>query len=131
MLKGSQAIIAGTVRNISGAPLENLIIELELKRRDGGETERRQLQVAPSSLEPGGEGRYSIMVPSREWISAHAVKLKSSTRSDEIAFKSEVGARRPPERLPERREKVVVVPRPKPKKGDDYLNTPETADPIR
>ena len=130
MLKGSQAVIGGTVRNISGQKLEDLIVELQLMRRDGDGTETRELPLTPQSLEPGAEGRYSITVPSREWRDTRIVRIKSGTRPGEIAFTSEIGARRPPERIPETREKIVVV-RPKPKKGDDYLNTPETADPIR
>src|SRR4051794_20487486 len=37
MIKGSQAVLGGTVLNISGEKLSDLAIELELKRRkDGG-----------------------------------------------------------------------------------------------
>ncbi|HEV2707961.1 MAG TPA: hypothetical protein VGV59_18730 [Pyrinomonadaceae bacterium] len=129
MPKGSQAVIGGTVRNISGERLENVVVELELVRRDGKGTETRSLPLAPAVLEPGAEGRYSITVLPKDWKGSHILRLKSSTRPDELAFKSEVGARRPPERIQPARERIVV--RPKPKKGDDYLNTPETADQIR
>jgi hypothetical protein len=130
MPKGSQAVIGGTVRNISGERLENVSVELELIRRDGKGTETRELALAPAVLEPGAEGRYSITVLPKDWKGSHILRLKSSTRPAELAFKSEVGARRPPERIPAARERIVIV-RPKPKKGDDYLNTPETADQIR
>jgi hypothetical protein len=131
MLKGSQALIGGTVRNISGKRLENLSVELELRRRDGSGTETRELSVTPQTLEPGAEGRYALNVPTRDWSSSHLLSLRCGSPPGELAFKSEVGARRPPERLPEGRERIVIVPRPKPRQGDDYLNTPETADPIR
>jgi hypothetical protein len=131
LLKGSQALIGGTVRNISGKRLENLSVELELRRRDGSGTETRELPVTPQTLEPGAEGRYTLTIPSRDWSSSHLSSLRCGSPPDEVAFKSEVGARRPPERIPEGREKIVIVPRAKPRHGDDYLNTPETADPIR
>lgn len=130
MPKGSRAVIGGTVRNISEERFENVVVEIELVRRDGKGTETRQLPLTPAVLEPGAEGRYSITVLPKDWKGSHILRLKSSTRPNDLAFKTEVGARRPPERIPEARERIVVV-RPKPKKGDDYLNTPETADQIR
>lgn len=130
MLRNSQAIIGGTIRNVSGQRLENLIIQLELRRRDVESSETRELQVVPQILEPGAEGRYSITVASRQWSGSHLLRLRSGTDGREVVFKSEVGARRPPERPAAGREKVVIVPRPKSKQHDDYLNTPETAIPI-
>jgi hypothetical protein len=35
-----------------------------------------------------------------------------------------VGARREPERLPQGKPKIVVVPRPRPK-GEEFINTPD------
>jgi hypothetical protein len=129
-LKGSQALITGTVRNISEKRLEALSLELELKRRDNEQNvERRKISLQPADLAPGEEGRYSLSLPSSEWSGARLLNLNSERRAESIAFKSAVGARRPPERLPQS-TKVVVVPRPKPKGGgEEFINTPD--DPIR
>jgi hypothetical protein len=130
-LKGSQALITGAVRNISDQRLEALSLELELKRRGNAqEVERRKISVEPAVLAPGQEGRYTLSLPSSEWSGARLLNLYSGRRAESIAFKSAVGARRPPERTPQGSPKVVVVPRPKPKGGgEEFINTPD--DPIR
>ena len=123
-LKGSDALVTGTIRNISDKRLEDLSVELELKRRTAQATERRQISVEPASLEPGAEGRYSLSLRSSEWSGARVLALNSARRAETIAFKSAVGARRPPERLPQGSPKIVVVPRPRPK-GEEFINTPD------
>ncbi|HEY1404421.1 MAG TPA: hypothetical protein VGB05_09865 [Pyrinomonadaceae bacterium] len=128
-LKGSQAVITGTIRNISDKRLEALSLEMELKRRGSAQAvERRKINVEPANLGPGEEGRYSLSLPSSEWSGARVLNLNSEGRAEAVAFKSAVGARRPAERLPQGNPKVVVVPRPKPK-GEEFINTPD--DPIR
>ncbi|HEX8635009.1 MAG TPA: hypothetical protein VF703_12755 [Pyrinomonadaceae bacterium] len=124
-LKGSQAIITGTVRNISERRLEALSLEMELKRRGNQQAaEQRRVNVEPADLAPGEEGRYALSLPSTEWSGARVSKLNSGGRAEAVAFKSAVGARRPAERLPQGSPKVVVVPRPKPK-GEEFINTPD------
>lgn len=123
-LKGSDAIITGTIRNISDKKLEDLSVEMELKRRTGQDTERRQINVEPASLDPGAEGRYSLSLRASEWSGARVSNLNSARRPETIAFKSAVGARRDPERLPQGKPKIVVVPRPRPK-GEEFINTPD------
>lgn len=124
-LKGAEAIISGTIRNISDKKLEELSLEMELKRRAAGQTtEKRQIRVEPSSLEPGAEGRYSLSIRSSEWSGARVSSLNSARRTETIAFKSALGARRQPERLPQGNPKVVVVPRPR-QKGEEFINTPD------
>jgi hypothetical protein len=128
-LKGSDAIISGTIRNISDKKLEDLSLEMELKRRSAAATERRTIEVDPADLEPGAEGRYSLSLRSSEWSGARVSSLISAGRNETIAFKSAVGARRPPERLPQGNQKIVVTP-PRPRqKGEEFINTPDT--PVR
>jgi len=127
-LKGSEAIITGTIRNISENRLDDLSLEVELKRRAAQVTERRKIKVEPAVLDPGEEGRYSLSLQSSEWSGARVVSLSSAQRAETIAFKSSVGARRQAERLPQGNQKVVVGPRPRPK-GEEFLNTPDN--PIR
>src|SRR5689334_20439561 len=56
------AIIGGTVENVGGAKLEALSVEIELRRREGGDTERRVVAVQPANLAPGEKGKYSLKV---------------------------------------------------------------------
>ncbi|HVF48761.1 MAG TPA: hypothetical protein VNA19_01665 [Pyrinomonadaceae bacterium] len=128
MLKGSRAVVGGTVENVSGTNLEELSVEIELKRRKDGAQETRSVQVEPQNLAPGERGRYALTV-TRDWNSARLVRLKSGTRGGgaTIAYSTARGALRPPEKPPEPKTKVVVVPRPRPK-GEEFINTPETAD---
>jgi len=124
-LKGSQALISGTIRNISDQRLEALSLEMELKRRGSAQaSERRRVSIEPGSLAPGEEGHYSLSLPSSEWSGARVLSLNSELRAEGIAFKSALGARRPAERLPQGSPKVVVVPRPRPK-GEEFINTPD------
>lgn len=124
-LKGSQALVTGTIRNISERRLEALSLELELKRRGQPQVaERRQVGVEPADLAPGEEGRYELSLTSSEWSGARVLRLNSEGRAEAIAFKSSPGARRPPERLPQGNPKIVVVPRPK-QKGEEFINTPD------
>jgi hypothetical protein len=126
-LKGSDAaIVGGTVRNISSAPLDNLFVEVELKKRSSQTVETKPVEICPSSLRPGEEGKYSLQISSGEWSGAQVVRLRGGATKAEIPFKPEVGEKRPAERPPA--AKVVVEQRPR-RKGDDYLNTPDT--PIR
>jgi hypothetical protein len=128
-LRGSQALITGTVRNISGQRLEALSLEMELKRRDNPQAaENRKVQVVPADLAPGEVGRYSLSLQSSEWSGARVLNLNSGRRTEAVAFKSAVGARRPAERPAPDAPKIVVVPRPRPK-GEEFINTPDT--PIR
>jgi hypothetical protein len=123
-LKGSEAVVGGTVKNISGAPLEGLSVEIALKGRASQAAETKVVRVNPESLRPGEEGKYSLQISPTQWAGAQVVRLR--TQAAEVPFKPEIGAKRPAERPPA--TKVVVEQRPR-RKGDDFLNTPDT--PIR
>ena len=127
MLRGSQAVIGGTVENVGGRRLEDLLVVLELRRRDGGQNETRELPLTPDDLGPGERGRYSITLPTREWSSARVLRLRSGGAAEELAFRSARGALRPHEKPPE--GKVVVVPRPR-SKGEEFINSPDNPDAI-
>ncbi len=129
MLKGSQAVIGGTVRNISESKFEGLDVEIELIRRRGGGTEARRVALTPSALAPGEEGRYALTVPSREWGNARILRLHSATLSADIVYRTAPGAKRPPERIADRQPTIVVVPRPK-RQGEEFINTPDNPEKI-
>ena len=126
-LQGGDAVIGGVVRNISNARIDDLSVEIQLIPRTGEELKTQQIKLEPASLKPGEEGRYALTIPSRQWSASRIVRLFSAARNMEVAFKSELGERRPLEQ-PAGGTKIVVVPAPR-HKGDDFLNTPDT--PIR
>ena len=126
VLKGSKAVVGGTVRNIADETLEELNVEIELKARDGRTSEMRSVRIEPASLGRGEEGRFTLQINSGDWGGTRVARLFSTKAEADIPFKPEVGAKRPPERAPS--PKVIIVPRRK-TKGDDFLNTPDT--PIR
>jgi hypothetical protein len=126
-LQGSDAIIGGVVRNISNARIEDLSVEIQLIPRTGETLKTQQIKLEPTSLSPGEEGSYTLSIPSRQWSASRLARLISGARNTEIAFKSEMGERRP---LEQPGTRVVIVPRSK-GKGDDFLNTPDNPIPIR
>ena len=125
-LAGGQAVVGGTVRNISGDKLEGLSVEIELKSRAGDAKEVREVAVEPRDLAPGQEGRYSLQIAPKAWSGVTVARLMSAASGGEVPFKPELGARRPAEGRPP--PKVIVEPRPR-QKGDDFINTPDT--PVR
>jgi hypothetical protein len=125
MLAKPYAIIGGAVENIGAQRLEKLSVEIELKRRDDGGVERREVSVTPGDLEPGQQGKFSLKVLSEEWSGSRVVKLRSGSRQQqEVAFRPQPGAKRPPEKV---KPNVVIVKTPAQKKGNsDFINTPDT-----
>ena len=128
MLSKPYAIIGGTVENVGGERLENLSVEIELRRRADGTTERREVAVEPADLDPGKQGKYSLKVLSDEWSSSRVVSLRGGAARKEVAFKTQPGARRPPEKIG---GNVVIVKTPGRKKsnGEEFINTPDN--PVR
>jgi hypothetical protein len=121
--KGPQAMISGTVQNISGQPLSNLSIEVELTRRKDAGAEVRSLEVEPKELAPEQKGRYSLALTG-DYRSIKLLHIKSGTDSNEIGFKTAPGAARPVERAPE--PKTIIVGKPSaPKQGEEFINTPD------
>lgn len=119
------AIIGGTVENVGAGRLESLSVEIELRRRADNGVERREVAVEPGVLEKGKQGRFRLKVLSDEWSGSRVVSLRSGARTQEVAFKSLPGAKRPPERI----EAKTVIANPPPRKksdGGDFINTPDT-----
>ena len=126
MMAKPYAIIGGAVENISGQPLEKLSVEIELRRRDDGSVERREVSVVPENLEPGKQGKFSLKVLSEDWSGSRVVGLRSGARQpQEVAFRAQPGAKRPPEKI---KPNVVTVKTPAQKRSDgsDFINTPDT-----
>jgi hypothetical protein len=129
MIKGSQAIIGGTVQNISKETFAGLIVDLELKRRKDGVAEIRSLKLEPASLGPEQQGRYSVAIPSGQYRESRVAQIRSESRSIELAFKTTPGARRPPERTHDSGKTVIVNPSPRRSNGEEFINSPDN--PVR
>jgi hypothetical protein len=77
-------------------------------------------------LEPGKKGKFSLKVLSDEWSSTRVVGLRSGARpQEEVAFKAQPGAKRPPEKI---KDNIIIVKTPAQKKSGDseFINTPDT-----
>lgn len=127
VIKGSDAVVGGRVRNISREPLRDLSLELELKRRSDGSSETRTVTVEPNDLAPGAEGKYSISLP-REGFSQTQIKhLKSAARTAFVIFKTAPGAPRPREMPNEPPTRTITIQRPSPRsKSEEFINTPDS-----
>lgn len=121
LLQGNKTIVGGTVRNTASETLEQVTVELELKRRKDGTMEKKLVSVMPSLLEPGQDGRYSLELKAPEYSSARLVGLRTGPDSSSVAYTSGPGQKRPLERLPSR---TTIVNRPASKRGE-FLNSPD------
>jgi hypothetical protein len=122
--KGSQAIVSGTVRNISNENLTNLTVEVELTHRKDGSTEVRSLDLEPKDLAPAQESRYSLSLTG-DYRSIKLLRFKSGPQAEEIGFKTAPGAKRPVERAPETTRTIIIERPSAPKKGEEFINTPD------
>lgn len=120
LLKSSQITLGGAVKNTSNEKLENLSVELELKRRKDGGDETKLIALVPATLESQREGRYSLQLKAADYSSAHLSRLLSGSALAEIAYTTAAGQKRPLERL---EQKTIIVN--KPSKGGEFLNSPD------
>jgi hypothetical protein len=119
--KGQEAVITGTVHNISNENLSNLSLDAELTHRKDGSKEVVSFQPDPKDLSPNGDGKYALSLTGDYSLIA-ITRVKAGAKSEEIGFKTATGAKRPPERPAE--IKTVIINRP-PKKGEEFINTPD------
>ncbi|HYR75948.1 MAG TPA: hypothetical protein VEM96_08900 [Pyrinomonadaceae bacterium] len=120
-VEGKKAFLGGTIHNISNESLRGIAIELQLRRRVGGGVETRTVLPESSDLAPDARTRYSLEVPSQDYISSTLLRVVSGENRAAVPFKALPGAARPPLETPA--SKTVIVNRPKPK-GDEFINTP-------
>ena len=119
---GSEALIGGTIRNISNERISGLAVEMQLFHRSDQETEVRAIELSPSDLAPGQEGKYSLTLTG-DYRSVKLLRIKSGAAGEAVGFQAAPGARRP---LPQPETRTIVVGRPSnPQKGEEFINTPE------
>lgn len=132
-LRRSDAVIGGTIRNVSDQKLSNLLLTIKLQSRDGRTEELRTIATSPEDLEPQASANYSVAVSSAKWSGAKVVAVVADGDSNPQPFLSMRGKPRPREAPPAPIVRTITVERPKPtnRKGEEFLNTPDTAVPIR
>lgn len=121
LLQGSNTVLGGTVRNIGNGKLDALSVELELKRRTGGTVERKQVPLTPADLDTSQEGRYSLQLKARDYMSAKVVALRSGSQAL-VPYTLAQGEKRPPEKL---ESKTIKIDKAAPGKRSEFLNSPD------
>lgn len=124
--KGPQATISGTVQNISNENLTNLAVDIELAHRKDAGTEVRTLDIEPKDLAPQQDGRYSLTLTGSDYRSIKLLRIKSGPQAEEIGFKTAPGAKRPFEPAPQTTRTIIINRPSEPKKGEEFINTPDT-----
>lgn len=121
---GKTTVLGGTIHNISNEPLHNVAVELQLRRRAGGGVETRAVTPDPTELPAAGKARYSLELPVQNYVSATFLRVIAGTDHTEVAFRALPGAARPPMESPA--AKTIIVGRPAPRGGEEFINTPNT-----
>ncbi|HKP45221.1 MAG TPA: hypothetical protein VJT50_01360, partial [Pyrinomonadaceae bacterium] len=99
LLQGSNTVLGGAVKNVSNDRLDNVSVELELRRRRDGSAERKTVNLNPASLGPSEEGRYSVQLKAQDYVAAKVVGLHAGTDTAALRYSLTAGAKRPAERL--------------------------------
>jgi hypothetical protein len=120
-VNGKTSLLGGTIHNISGEPLRNIAVELQLRRRAGNGIETRAVTPEATELAPDGKTRYRLELSSQDYVSATFLGVLAGDARAKIPFKVLPGEPRPPMQPPG--SKTVIINRPPPK-ADEFLNTP-------
>jgi hypothetical protein len=121
--KDSKVTISGTVQNVSSEKLSNVVVDLELMHRKDAGTDVQSLKVDPGDLAPTESGKYSLTLTG-DYRSIKLLRIKAGAQAEEVGFKTAQGAKRPAEHPPE--TKSIIVDKPSaPKKGEEFINTPD------
>ena len=124
MVNGKTTTLGGTVHNISSESLENLAVELQLRRRVGSGIDTKVVQTDTPQLAPDANARYSLQVPTEEYISATFLRVIGGAERTAVAFKAMPGTPRPPME-PAPTKTVIVGEKPRSNgKRDEFINTP-------
>jgi hypothetical protein len=116
-----KALLGGTIHNISNEPVRGIAVELQLRRRVGGGVETRVVVPESTELAPDARTRYSLELPSQDYISSTFLRVVAGENRAALPFKALPGAARPPMDVPA--SKTVTVSRPTSKR-DEFINTP-------
>jgi len=122
LVNGKTTTLGGIVHNISNENLQNIAVELQLRRRVGAGLDTRVVQPEMTDLAPDARAHYSIQVATDDYISATFSRVVSGSDRAAIPFKALPGNPRPPMDAPA--SKTIIVDKRNPGKGDEFINTP-------
>lgn len=122
MVNGKTTTLGGTLHNISNESLSNIGVELQLRRRAGGGVDLRSVAPETTELAPDTKARYSLQVPTQDYISATFLRVTGGSARAAIPFKASPGNPRPPMEAPA--SKTIVIEKPRTSRGDEFINTP-------
>ncbi|HEY6119474.1 MAG TPA: hypothetical protein VIV66_05910 [Pyrinomonadaceae bacterium] len=120
ILKGSETIIGGSVKNLSTQTLSGLSVRLELRKRKDGKLVESLVPLEPSTLEANAEGVYAAKFSAQEYGSVRLLGLIGDPNGAQIAYVSAQGKQRPAERI---EPKTIVIS--KPSSRGEFLNSPD------
>src|SRR5437667_5417027 len=84
-IKGSSALVNGSVQNISDQSYSNVQVEFELTRRSDGGLETRQVPLVQSALSPGQVSPYSTTL-SKEYRTLRVSRVVADGGKVELPF---------------------------------------------
>ena len=122
LVNGKTTTLGGTVHNISTENLQNIAVELQLRRRVGSGLDTRVVEPEMTDLAPDARAHYSIQVATEDYISATFSRVVGGADRAAVPFKALPGNPRPPMDAPA--SKTIIVDKRKPGKGDEFINTP-------
>jgi hypothetical protein len=122
VVNGNATTLSGTVHNISTENLQNIAVELQLRRRVSGGTDLRAIVPESTELAPDAKTRYSLQVQTQDYISVTFLRVTGGSDRAAIPFKAIPGNPRPPMETPA--SKTIVVEKPRTNRGDEFINTP-------
>jgi hypothetical protein len=122
LVNGKTTTLGGTVNNISTENLQNIAVELQLRRRVGAGLDTKVVELETPDLAPDARAHYSIQVATEDYISATFSHVVSGADRAAVPFKALPGNPRPPLDAPG--SKTIIVDKRNPGKGDEFINTP-------
>jgi hypothetical protein len=123
IVTGNKTVLGGTIHNISTETLQNIAVELQLRRRAGSGVDTRSAAPETPDLAPDASTRYSLEVATQDYITATFARVIGGSDRAAIAFKAKAGNERPPLDAPASKT-VVVGEKPKSNGKDEFINTP-------
>ena len=122
LVNGKTTTLGGTVHNISTENLQNIAVQLQLRRRVGAGLDTKVVELETPDLAPDARAHYSIQVATEDYISATFSHVVSGADRAAVPFKALPGNPRPPLDAPG--SKTIIVDKRNPGKGDEFINTP-------
>lgn len=122
LVNGKTTTLGGTVHNISNETLQNIAVELQLRRRVGSGLDTRVVEPQMTDLAPDARAQYSTQVATEDYISATFSRVVGGADRAAVPYKALPGNPRPPMDAPP--SKTIIVDKKRPGKGDEFINTP-------